>query len=124
MTGSRSQPGLWTILTPKWRGILTRLRQGRHGSHAKALLLIITGGAFWAAVFGIAFRVLRYIRGVEDIGSVLPAKLLGVIFLVFLSILLLSNLITALSTFFLAKDLDYLVAAPDRMAASVPDEAG
>jgi ABC-2 type transport system permease protein len=37
---------------------------------------------------------------------------LGVILLAFLSILLLSNIITALSTFFLAKDLDLLVAAP------------
>jgi ABC-2 type transport system permease protein len=109
----RPQPSLWTILTPKWRSVLVRLRQGhRTGSHTKALLLIVTGGAFWAAVFGIAFRVLRYVRGVEDIGSVLPAKLLGVILLAFLSILLLSNLITALSTYFLAKDLDYLVAAP------------
>ena len=34
------------------------------------------------------------------------------ILLALLSILLLSNLITALSTFFLAKDLDLLVAAP------------
>jgi ABC-2 type transport system permease protein len=107
-----TQPGLWTILTPKWRGLLVRLRRGRQGSHIKALLLIVSGGAFWAAVFGVSFRVLRYIKGVEDIGSVLPAKLLSVILLAFLSILLLSNLITALSTFFLAKDLDYLVAAP------------
>ena len=38
--------------------------------------------------------------------------MLGVILLAFASILLLSNLVTALSTFFLAKDLDLLVAAP------------
>ena len=38
--------------------------------------------------------------------------MLSVILLAFLSILLLSNIITALSTFFLARDLDLLVAAP------------
>ena len=38
--------------------------------------------------------------------------MLGVILLAFASILLLSNLVTALSTFFLAKDLDMLIAAP------------
>jgi len=67
---------------------------------------------FWAGVFGIAYRVLRYFRGVEDIGNLIAAKVLGIILLAFLSILLLSNIITALSTFFLAKDLDLLVAAP------------
>ncbi|MGH7534454.1 MAG: putative ABC transporter permease subunit, partial [Gemmatimonadales bacterium] len=63
-------------------------------------------------VFGIAFRVLRYLHNVEDIGNLLAAKMLGVVLLAFLSILLLSNVITALSTFFLARDLDLLVAAP------------
>ncbi len=67
---------------------------------------------FWVGVFGIAYRVLRYFRGVEDIGNLIAAKVLGIILLAFLSILLLSNIITALSTFFLAKDLDLLVAAP------------
>jgi ABC-2 type transport system permease protein len=49
---------------------------------------------------------------VADIGDLLAAKVLGIILLAFLSILLLSNVITALSTFFLAKDLDLLVSAP------------
>jgi ABC-2 type transport system permease protein len=77
-------------------------------------MLLLAGVAliFWAAAFGIAYRVLRYFRSVEDIGNLLAGKVLGVILLAFLSILLLSNIITALSTFFLAKDLDLLVAAP------------
>jgi len=50
----------------------------------------------------------------------IAAKVLGIILLAFLSILLLSNIITALSTFFLAKDLDLLVAAPSGLR-KVPD---
>ncbi|MDQ3427148.1 MAG: hypothetical protein M3477_04890, partial [Gemmatimonadota bacterium] len=109
---ARPQPSLWTILTPRWRGVVARARQERDGSRAKLLLFGLTGLAFWAAVFGVAFRVLRYIHRVADIGDLLAGKVLGVILLAFLSILLLSNIITALSTFFLAKDLDLLVAAP------------
>ncbi|MEO6055670.1 MAG: hypothetical protein ABIQ49_02415 [Gemmatimonadales bacterium] len=109
---SRSQPSLWTILTPKWRGVLARMRQERAGARAKSLLLVLTGLGFWTAVFGIAYRVLSYIQQVQDLGTLLAGKMLGVILLAFLSILLLSNVITALSTFFLAKDLDMLVAAP------------
>jgi ABC-2 type transport system permease protein len=111
-TAARTQPSLWTVLTPKWRGVLARLRQERTGSRAKFVLLALTGLGFWTAVFGIAYRVLRYIREVQEIGNLLAGKVLSVILLAFLSILLLSNVITALSTFFLAKDLDLLVAAP------------
>jgi ABC-2 type transport system permease protein len=107
----RAQPGVWTILTPKWRGALARVRQERK-SRAKFVLLALTAIGFWTAVFGVAWRVLRYIQNVQEIGVLLAGKVLSVILLAFLSILLLSNIITALSTFFLAKDLDLLVAAP------------
>jgi ABC-2 type transport system permease protein len=106
------RPSVWTVLTPKWRSALARLREEQSGSGARALLLALVALVFWLAVFGIAYRVLRYFRGVEEIGNLMAAKVLGIILLAFLSILLLSNIITALSTFFLAKDLDLLVAAP------------
>jgi ABC-2 type transport system permease protein len=63
-------------------------------------------------VFGVLSRVLAYFRGVQEIGPFLAGKLLGLVLLSFLSILLLSNIVSALSSFFLAKDLDVLVAAP------------
>lgn len=100
------------MLTPKWRSALARIRQEQSGSLTRLLILSVVGLVFWAAVFGIAYRVLRYFRGVEEIGNLMAGKVLGIILLAFLSILLLSNIITALSTFFLAKDLDLLVAAP------------
>ena len=106
------QPRLWTLLTPKWRSALARARQDQSESRVRVLLLGVVGLFFWMAVFGIAFRVLRYFRSVDEIGNLMAGKVLGVILLAFLSILLLSNIITALSTFFLAKDLDLLVASP------------
>src|SRR5436305_545849 len=42
----------------------------------------------------------------------LAGKILGIVLLAFVGILMLSNVITALSSFFLAKDLDLLVSAP------------
>ena len=108
----RVQPRLWTLLTPKWRSALARARQDQTDSRLRVVLLALVGLLFWLAVFGIAFRVLRYLRSVDEIGNLMAGKVLDVILLAFLSILLLSNIITALSTFFLAKDLDLLVAAP------------
>jgi ABC-2 type transport system permease protein len=107
-----AQPSLWTVLTPKWRSVFARLRQEQSSAAGRVLLLALIGLVFWGAVFGIAYRVLNYFRSVEEIGNLMAGKVLGMILLAFLSILLLSNIITALSTFFLAKDLDLLVAAP------------
>ncbi|MDH3456679.1 MAG: hypothetical protein OER90_07525 [Gemmatimonadota bacterium] len=98
------------VLTPKWRTARTRFRQGQGGG--KVVIIATVGLLFWLAVFGVLWRVLRYFRGVEEIGSLLAAKLLGLVLLSFLSILLLSNVITALSSFFLAKDLDLLISSP------------
>ena len=100
------------ILYPKWRTVLARLRQERGGGGGKIIVVAGVGLIFWTFVFGVLYRVLRYFRGVEDIGPFLASKLLGLVLLSFLSILLLSNVITALSSFFLAKDLDLLVSAP------------
>jgi len=105
-------PGVLDILGPKWRSIRTRLRQESSGAGMRVLLLVLLGAGFWTAVFGVSYRVLRYFKGVEEIGPLLAGKLLAVSLLSFASILLLSNLVTALSTFFLAKDLDMLVSAP------------
>jgi ABC-2 type transport system permease protein len=92
---------------------MTRMRQERdEGGRGKAIILVTVGLIFWAFVFGICFKMLRYFKGIEEIGSLLAGKMLGLIFLSFASVLLLSNVITALSSFFLAKDLDLLVSSP------------
>ena len=105
-------PGLWIVLGPKWQAARARLREQHAGVGPRMLLLALLAVAFWSGVFGVVYRVLRYFRGVADIGDLLSAKLLGLALLAFSSILLLSNVITALSSFFLAKDLDLLAASP------------
>ena len=107
------QPSLAHVLIPKWRTALTRMRQERDaGGRGKAIVLGTVGLIFWLTVFGVLFRVLRYFRNVEEIGALLAGKLLGIMLLSFASVLLLSNVITALSSFFLARDLDLLVSSP------------
>ena len=105
------QPGIGAVLAPKWRSALARSREVQAGRGARLLLFAVVAVLFWTAAFGISFRVLRYVS-TQEIGFLLASKMLGVILLAFAAILLLSNLITALSSYFLAKDLDLLVAAP------------
>ncbi len=72
----------------------------------------VLGGGFWLASFLIAYRLVRFFRSTEGIGTLLSRKLLSMVLRSFVSILLLSNTIAALSNFFLAKDFDHLAAAP------------
>lgn len=105
--------GFWHILTPK--RITARRRLTRQGSGGGRLgTVLVAGVIFWLVAYGIIYRILSYFQGVEDIGTLLAAKLLGLILLAFVGILLLSNVITALSTFFLSRDLELLLAAPSR----------
>ena len=68
-------PSLALVLTPKWRTALTRARQDRERGRAKIVVMGIAGLAFWSLVFGLSYRVLRYFQGVEEIGTLLPTKL-------------------------------------------------
>ena len=108
-----NQPSLTHVLQPKWRTALQRIREERAaGGSGKLIILALVGGGFWLAVFGVLYRILKALRAVEELGPLIPGKILGLILLSFISILVLSNVITALSSFFLAKDLDLLVSAP------------
>lgn len=103
-------PGIRLLLRPKL--LMARRRAEEAGSLTRALILGFVGVVFWGLMFGINFRILRHFKGAEGIGDVLAVKLLSLIFLAFLSILLLSNIITALTSFFLSRDLELLAAAP------------
>lgn len=105
-------PPLLHLLLPKWLTARARTVAGEKGRSARFAVLGFVGVMFWAFIFGVLYRLLTYFRGVEEIGALLAGKLLGLLLLGFTSILLLSNVITALSSFFLAKDLDMLVSAP------------
>ena len=108
---SRS-PSLWLLLRPKWLTARARAAARDRGRPVRVALLALTGGLFWAFVLGVLYRLLQHLRTVPEIGALLAGKLLGIVFLSFLAILLLSNVITALSSFFLARDLDILASAP------------
>jgi ABC-2 type transport system permease protein len=100
------------LLSPRFCAMRNRCerldRRGRLMLGALGLL----GLGFWTAIFIFFYRALHYFLSVPDFGPILTHKLLGMVFLTFFSLLLFSNIITALSTFFLSRDLERLVAAP------------
>src|SRR5687767_9896175 len=103
---------LRTLLAPKLLTARARAKQKERGRGARTAILLGIGAIFWTFAFGVLHRLLAYFRGVPEIGPLLAGKLLGLILVSFFSILLLSNIITSLSSFFLARDLDLLASAP------------
>src|SRR3989454_3928700 len=83
------------------------------------------GLAFWVGVFGVLYRILKYFRGVEELGPLLAGQLLRPVLLSFIALLLLSHLLTALSSFFLPQDPALLVSAPgDWLRVFLPELRG
>jgi len=81
------------------------------------LLLMALGAAFWLGTYYVIRRVLLYFETVYDLGPALAYQLLLIILLTFLSMLLFSNLITALSSYFLARDLDLVLSTPTPLSS-------
>jgi ABC-2 type transport system permease protein len=105
-------PRLLHLLVPKVLTARARSVSDKEGRKVRVALLAVIGFLFWAFIFGLLYNLLAYFRGIQEIGPLLAGKLLGLMLVSFFAILLLSNIITALSSFFLAKDLDLLVSGP------------
>ena len=103
---------MFILLRPRYHAVKNRLFRLASGDGVKTAVLALLGAGFWAFLFVVSFRVLTYFRTVEGLGDLLALRLLSMVLLTFFSILLFSNIVTSLSTFFLSGELDILHAAP------------
>lgn len=100
------------LLIPRLHALRNGFRRRDRGGWLRAIVLGILVALFWAGTFWLLHRVLDYFHTVPDLGPILSQKLLHIIFLTFFAILLFSNVVTGLSTFFLSRDLLLLIPAP------------
>jgi len=100
------------LLAPRFLASRNRFRGYSRAERMRLAGFAILALAFAGAVFAFFHRALSYFLSVPDFGPVLTYKLLGMIFVTFFAILLFSNVVTSLSTFFLASELERIVAAP------------
>jgi ABC-2 type transport system permease protein len=100
------------LLSPRLLAARNRYRRLDRNGRLRLAAFGGLGLAFGVGIYLLFHRVLTYFRSVEGFGDVLTYKLLGMIFVTFFSILLFSNVVTSLSSFFLARELDRIAAAP------------
>jgi len=101
-----------TLLKPRFLAF----KKGRSGPastrNARLLLLGSIGLAFWGGTFAVFYRVLTYFQGVEGLGDILAHKLLSMVIMTFFVLLVFSSVITALSKFYLSRDLILVHSMP------------
>jgi len=100
---------------PRFMALKNRLTRLAPGDKLRTAVLIVLGLAFWAVLFGVSFRVLVYFKTIEGLGDLLALRLLSMILLTFFSVLVFSNIITSLSTYYLSGELDILLSSPVRV---------
>ena len=101
-----------SLLYPAWRGVANRVERLDRNGRAKvgAILLMVLG--VWIGLYvGIA-KLLGACYSVELFGEYLVDRLLALFFLSFSGILLFSNIVTSLATFYLSDDLPIVNGAP------------
>src|SRR5213593_2970396 len=100
---------IFVLLSPLWLSWKNDFRRGGN-QWGRRLFLLGLALAFWCGTFFVIRRVLIYFQSVYELGPALAYQLLLIILLTFLSMLLFSNLVTSLSTFFLVCDLDLVLS--------------
>jgi ABC-2 type transport system permease protein len=80
----------------------------------KSMIFLGFGGTIAVFLFIFFYRIFNYLKTVDIFGEMLTIRLITMVFLSFLSMLLFSNILTAISSFFISKDVEFLFSTPIR----------
>ncbi len=96
------------VLSPRFLAARNVLRRAPTKPIVLALLTVLV----WLGCFALFERALAYFQTITALGPILTQRLLFLIFVSFFAILLISNLVTALTTFYGAAEINLLLVAP------------
>ena len=99
------------LLSPRWKKFRNRIgRPGRERMRLPLIALLIV--ALWVGIYVVFVKALVYFSSEEMFGTIAATKLLSMILVTFAFVLVVSNIITTFSTFFLSEDLELIMTAP------------
>jgi ABC-2 type transport system permease protein len=99
------------LLSPRWKKFHNRVKTpGRDRARLPFVIALIAG--LWAVIYVVFVKALYYFSAEEMFGSIAATKLLSMILLTFMFVVIVSNIITTFSTFYLSEDLELIMAAP------------
>jgi len=104
--------GIFYLLKPRLLAMRNSTRAPDKKSVTKGAVFGVLGLSFWSALFALFYRGLAYFHATEAIGDLIAYRLLDMIFLSVFSVLVFSNIITALSTFYLSDEMTLILSSP------------
>jgi ABC-2 type transport system permease protein len=99
------------LLSPRWKKFRNVLKSTRK-ERLRLPFLVALVAALWVVIYVVFVKSLAYFTAEEMFGTVAATKLLSMILVTFTFVIIISNIITTFSTFFLAEDLELIMAAP------------
>jgi len=99
-------------MRPRWRGLVNAWKRA---DRSRRLVWAFFGGltaAFWLFVLGVCVYFIEMFNAVELFGPLLIRKALSMLLLAFTGLLFFSNVITALSSYFLSDDMQLVQSLP------------
>ncbi len=102
---------LW-LSTPAWHTMANLGREGSTRRKVATAVFGVLGLGFWLGIYFTSQWFFGRCLQVEMVGALLVRKVMDMVFLVFMSVLLFSNLVAGFSTMYLADDLGLLFTLP------------
>ncbi len=100
------------LIKPRLWPLLHRRSNGAARKYIRLGVMTSVAGLLWIGVFLVSLRVLGHFNTIEQIGPLLNFKLLNMLMVTALALLVFSDILTALSKLYLARDLPLVHALP------------
>ena len=99
------------LLSPRWK----KFRNKFNNTPKDRFRYVFIGGlviGLWALIYVVFAKALAYFTAEELFGTIAATKLLSMILVTFVFVLIISNIITTFSTYYLSEDLELVMSGP------------
>jgi ABC-2 type transport system permease protein len=100
------------LLWPKTKGLANGWRKASASEKLLISVFLLCGLLFWLGLSGIFWYLIKTLYAIEIVGPIVLRKLMDLLLLSLFGLLCFSNVVTALSNYYLSADLELLLALP------------
>jgi ABC-2 type transport system permease protein len=100
------------LLWPRLRGMTNQFTRSGRAEKITASLFLVFGLLFWLGISAMFAWFIHEFYAIEIVGPIVLRKLMDLLLMSLFALLCFSNIVTALSTFYLSDDLELLLSLP------------